>query len=184
MNRSLVLAAAGVLLLGPAGCGEDADPPAADARICGATMASWWYDATGAGTLTGMLDGQKLPLTNPSQSDATFAHSTSTVFSEGKSIAGFKAELTTGDEVLNTAASIKTYPAEGQFTAAGGAGAIEPTSPDVTDITRAWWTCKSTVLSVEVSKPKDQDSREELVKDLARKIAEVTGCPGPVPKAS
>jgi hypothetical protein len=181
MNRGLLLASAGVLLLGAAGCGKDADPPAADARICGATMASWWYDATGGGTLTGMLDGQKLPLNDPSR---LYAHSTCTVFSEGKSVATFKAELTTDDKVLNAAASIKGYPDDGKFTAAGGAGAVEPTSADVTDITRAVWTCKSTVLLVEVSKPKDQESRTELVKNLAQKIAEVTGCAGPVPKAS
>jgi hypothetical protein len=176
MNRSLLLAS--VLLLGLSGCEKEASPPAADATICGATMASWWYDATAAGTLTGMLDGQKLPLKDPTQ---LYAHSTCTVFSEGKSIGGFKAELTSGREALNVAAQIEEYPADGRFTAAGGTGAIEPTSEDITDITRALWACKSTVLEVELGKPKDKESRTELVKTLAQKIAEVTGCPGPVP---
>jgi hypothetical protein len=177
MNRSLLLASASVLLLGVTACDEDAAPPAADAKICGATMASWWFDATGAGTLTGMLDGQKLPLNDPAR---LYAHSTCTVFSEGKSIGSFKAELTTSDEVLNTAAQIERRPADRKFTAAGGTGAVDEDQTGEGVIT-AWWTCKSTVLSVEVSKVKNKDSGSDLVKNLAQKIAEVTGCSGPVP---
>lgn len=183
MNRSVLLASAGVLLLGLIGCGNDADPPAADAKICGATMASWWYDATGGGTLTGMLDGQKLPLTNPTQSDVSYAKSSCTVFSDGTSIGGYTAELSTGNEVLNSAAQIERRPADRKFTAAGGTGAVDG-DPTGGNIITVWWTYKSTLLSVEVTKTKDEETRIELVKTLAQRVAEVTGCPGPVPKAS
>ncbi len=182
MNRSLLLAAGGTLLLGLTACEKEAAaPPAADAKICGATMASWWFDAAGGAGLTGVLDGSKLPLTNPTQSDASFARSECKVFSEGKQIGSFKAELKTSEDAVNAAASIAKYPAEGKFSAAGGTGAVEPSTGDVG---RAWWTCKTTVLQVELSKPKDTDSRDDLVKTLAQHIADVTGCPGPEPKTS
>jgi hypothetical protein len=180
MKRSLLLASSGMLLLGLTACEQDAAPPAADAKICGATMASWWYDATGGGTLTGTLDGQKLPLAGAAK---LYTHSTCTVFSEGKSIATVKAELTTPDEVLNTAGQIAKRPEDRRFTAAGGTGAVDD-DPTGGDVITAWWTCKSTVLSVEVSKTKEKESRIALVKTLAQEIAGVTGCAGPVPKAS
>jgi hypothetical protein len=143
-------------------------------------MASWWFDATGAPGLVGTLDGSKLPLTNPTQSDASFAQATCRVFSEGKEVGSFKAELATSERARNAAASLAKDPAEGKFTVAGGAGSVEPNSGDVG---RAWWTCKSTILQVELLKPKDKDSRDALVKNLAQHVAEVAGCPGPEPKA-
>ncbi len=181
MNRSLLLAAAGSLVLGLTACEKEAAaPPAADAKICGATNASWWYDAAEAPGLTGALDGSKLPLTNPTQTDASFERSECKVFSEGKQIGSYKAELVTSEDAVNAAASIAKYPAEGKFSVGGGEGAVEP---DTGDVGRAWWICKTTRLQVELSKPKEGGSRDALVKSLTQQIAEVTGCPGPAPKA-
>ncbi|TCC64329.1 hypothetical protein E0H73_07930 [Kribbella pittospori] len=178
MHRSLLFAAAGVLLLGLSACDKEAAPPAADAKICGDTMASWWFDATGAPALTGARDGN-LPLTNPGQTDATFKAGECHVFSEGKEVGRFRAELTTKDSMTNANASFRDYPAAGKFTVADGSGVVEPNTGD--DVGRAWWTCKTTLLRVELYKPKDKDSRDELVKSLAQHIAPVVGCPGPAP---
>ena len=181
MNRSFLLAVAGTLLLGLTACEKEVAPPAADAKICRGTAASWWFDATGAPGLTGVLDGSQLPLTNPGQTDGSFARSECRVFSEGKQVGSYKAELVTSEDALNTAAQIAKDPAEGKFTAGGGAGAVEAGTGDVG---RAWWTCKITRLQVELSKPKDKKARDDLLRALAQRIAEVTGCPGPMPKPS
>jgi len=181
MNRALLLAVAGTTLLGLTACQKEVEPPSADARICGATMATWWFDATGAAGLTGALDGSKLPLVNPGQTDGTFARSECRVFSEGRQIGSFKAELVTSEDALNTAGQIAKDPADGKFTVGGGDGAVEA---DTGDVGRAWWTCKTTRLQVELSKPKKGASRNDLIKTLAQHIAEITGCPGPEPKTS
>ena len=176
MHRSLLLVVAGTLVLGLTACEKEAAPPAADAKICGVTPASWWFDATGAAGLTGTRDGT-LPLTNPTQSDATYKSAECRVFSEGKEVGSFRAELTTKDSIKDANGSFRNYPAAGKFTVAGGSGVVEPTKGD--DATRAWWTCKTTLLRVQLTKPKDKDSRDQLVKDLAQQIAETVGCPGP-----
>ncbi|MFI6828090.1 hypothetical protein ACIBG5_13380 [Kribbella sp. NPDC050241] len=56
MDRRLGVAAA-VLLLGLTACEQEAQPPSADAKICGVTMASWWFDASGAPGLVGTISG-------------------------------------------------------------------------------------------------------------------------------
>ncbi len=178
MKRSLLFATAGAMLLSLSACEKEAatTPPAADAKICDSTMASWWFDATGAGGLTGARTGN-LPLTNPSQSDGTYKSAECRVFSEGKEVASYKAELTTKAKIHNWNLSLEGYPAAGKFTVAGGTGGVEPNTGE--DVGRAVWTCKTTVLQVELVKPKDKDSRDDLVKSLAQRVAEIAGCPGP-----
>jgi len=175
MRRSALFVAVGGLLLGLCACEKEAAPPAADAKLCDVTMASWWFDATGAPALTGVRDGS-LPLTNPTQSDGTYKRAECTVFSEGKEVASFTAELTTKIKAQGANGTIRKYPDAGKFTVAGGSGGVEPNTGDVG---RARWLCKTSVLRVELVKPKDSDSRDELVKNLAQQIAPLVGCPGP-----
>lgn len=176
MRRSLLFAATGALLLSLSACGDkEAAPPAADAQICGKTMATWWFDATGAPDLQGVSKGN-VPLTNPGQTDGTYKSAECRVFSEGKEVANFRAELTTKIKIQGTNGSIAKYPDAGKFTVADGSGAVEP---ETGDVGRAWWTCKTTILKVELFAPKDKDSRDQLVKDLAQHIAPIAGCPGP-----
>jgi len=177
MKRSLLFATAGAMLLSLSACEKEAaPPPAADAKICDSTNASWWFDATGAAGLTGSRTGN-LPLTNPTQSDGTYKSAECRVFSDGKEVASFKAELTTKIKAHNWDVSLKGYPEAGKFTAAGGAGGVEANTGE--DVGRAAWLCKTTILQVELFKPKDKDSRDDLVKSLAQHLAEVAGCPGP-----
>jgi len=171
-----------VLVVGACDSDEptDATPPAAGAKLCDVTDASWWYDATGAGGLTGVLTGDKLPLTNPTLSPTPDTQAECKALGDGKEVAGFVAEATTADEVINTAQNIVKYPAEGQFVVQGNKGAVEP--PQEGDLLRAWWTCGSTLLKVELIHPKDKKQGVELTKTLAQRVAGVVGCPGPTPK--
>jgi hypothetical protein len=181
--RNIALLAVAPLLLAMGGCDSDepaeTTPPAAGAKLCDVTDASWWYDATGAGGLTGVLDGEPLPLTNPSQSPTSDARAECRVIADGKQIGSFVAELTTADEVVNTAQNIAKDPAENQFEALGNKGGVEPQQDG--DRRRAWWTCGSTLLKVELIHPKDADQSVELTKALAQRVAGVVGCPGPTP---
>ena len=170
-----------VMAIGGCDSGKPADtkPPAAGARLCDVTDASWWYDATGAGGLTGMLSGDPLPLTNPSQSHSSVTRAECKVFADGKQVGGFVAELTSDDEVINTAQQIAKDPAENQFEVLGHKGGVEPGQSE--NLRRAWWTCGVTLLKVELIHPKDQNQVVQLTKDLAQHVAGVVGCPGPTP---
>jgi hypothetical protein len=176
MKRGILIATAGALLLSLSACEKEATPPAADAKLCESTMASWWFDATGAGGLTGVKTGI-LPLTNPTQQDGSYKTAECRVMSDAKEVASFRAELASKEAAANWHASLKRYPEAGKFTVAGGTGGVEPNTGE--DVGRAWWACKTTVLRVELYKPKDKKARDDLVKALAQHIAGVTGCPGP-----
>jgi hypothetical protein len=159
----------------------DTTPPAAGAKLCDVTDASWWYDATGAGGLTGASSGAKLPLTNPSQSPTPDARAECKVLGGGKEVGSFVAELTTADEIVENARAIAKDPAEDQFEAQGNKGSSRSV-PD--GRAEAWWTCGSTLLKVELIHPKNKDQAVELAKNLAQHVAGVVGCPGPTPKPS
>lgn len=174
IGRFTVLLAVSPLLIAATACGEDeAKPPPPGAKLCGATMASWWFDATGANDLSGRLTGG-LPLANPTQTENAVCR----VSSGGKLVGAFAAEVTTADRVINSAAQIADRPADSRFTVAGGKGMAEPTNDGGAE---AWWTCKNTLLNVEVHRPKDVKKRVELTKTLGARVAAVVGCPGPVP---
>jgi hypothetical protein len=176
MKRTLLLASAGAVLLSPSACDNEVTPPATDAKICESTPASWWFDATGAGELTGSRTGE-LPLRNPGQTDVTFRKAECEVRSDGKRVASFRAELVIKENASNWHKSVERYPEATKFAIAGGVGGVQQ-DPNQ-DFGRAVWVCKTTVLQVELYKPKDKKSRDDLVKALAQHIAEVTGCPGP-----
>ena len=185
MRRFAPLAVAPLVLVA-GGCDSsdepaDTNPPAAGAKLCDVTDASWWFDATGAGGLTGALTGDKLPLTNPNPSATPDARAECKALGGGKEVGSFVAELTSADEILENARAIAADPAENQFEAAGNKGAVKP--PDG-DRTEAWWTCGSTLLKVELIHPKNKDQAVELTKALAQQVAGVVGCPGPTPKPS
>jgi hypothetical protein len=139
-------------------------------------MASWWFDATGAGGLTGVRTGI-LPLTNPTQTDSTFKSASCSVVTDGKEVANFKAELASKESAHNTGVSLRECPEAGKFTVADGTGCVYPNTGE--DFGRAVWLCKTTVLRVDLLKPKDKESRDSLLKTLAQRVAEVAGCPGP-----
>ncbi|HEY0618268.1 MAG TPA: hypothetical protein VGD15_11780 [Kribbella sp.] len=176
MRRCLPFVAVGALLLSLSACESEAKPPAADAKICEWTVASWWFDATGAPELTGLGSGD-LPLRNPGQTDSTFRSATCEVRSEGKEVANFRAELVIKVNAHNTGVSLRECPDANKLTVAGGTGCVYPSTGE--DFGRAVWLCKTSVLRVDLLKPKDKDSRDNLLKTLAQHIAAVTGCPGP-----
>ena len=180
LSRLAVPLAALPLLMAATACTEEeAKPPPPGAKLCGITMASWWFDATGGNDLTGELRGDGLPLTNPTQSRTSSHTAICEVSSGGKSVGRFLAEVTTADEVMNAAANIDQRAADRRFTVAGGKGSVDPNLND--DGAEAWWTCKSALLDVEVYRPKDVEKRVGLTKTLGRRVAAVVGCPGPVP---
>ncbi|MET9671188.1 hypothetical protein ABZY19_38730 [Streptomyces sp. NPDC006475] len=172
------LAALPLLLTATACAEEDAKPPSPEARLCGVTMASWWFDATGAGDLSGRLRGG-LPLPKPTQTEHTTATARCFVYSGDEQVGRFLAEVPPADRVVNAAAQLAERPVDRRFTAAGGKGAVDPDQDD--DGTEAWWTCKSALLHLEVLRPRDADKRIELTKDLAGRVAAVVGCPAPAP---
>jgi hypothetical protein len=179
---NIALPAVAALLLAVGGCDSDepADntPPATGAKLCDVTDATWWYDATGAGGLTGVLDGDPLPLTNPSQSATSDAKAECKAMAGGKQVGGFVAELTTADEVVNSAMNIAKDPAENQFDAVGNKGSVRAVAGGAIE---AWWTCGSTLLKVDLIHPKSGEQAIQLAKTLAQRVAGVVGCPGPTP---
>lgn len=178
MRRPLMLAAALTMVVATAACGSEATPPAADAKLCGVTMASWWFDATGADKLSGSVDGAKLPLSNPTPGTISYARSECRVFSDGKEVGSFTAELTTADEIKSAATSIAGYPAENRLSAAGGNGGVRPPLSGE-DATNAGWTCGSNLLQLKLTRAKDSNKRVELTKALTEQVAGVAGCPPP-----
>jgi hypothetical protein len=176
MRRPLALAAAAAMVAGAAACSAKATPPAADAKLCGVTMASWWFDATGADKLVGSVDGEKLPLTNPTPGRVSFARSECRVFSDGKEVGNFTAELTTDIKVRSAATSIAGYPAGNRFSVAGGDGGVRPPGAG-DDNTVAGWTCGSNLLQLKLLRVNDEKKRVELTKTLAERVAGVAGCP-------
>jgi hypothetical protein len=141
-------------------------------------MASWWFDATGGNDLSGRLRGG-LPLKNPTQTEYTSATATCFVYSGEKQVGRFFAEVPPANNVTNAAAQIAERPADRRFTSAGGKGMVEPDSSD--DGVEAWWTCKSALLNIKVSRLKDVKRRVELAKTLGKRVASVVGCPELVP---
>jgi hypothetical protein len=176
MRRCLPFVAVGALLLSLSACESEAKPPATDAKICDSTMASWWYDASGAPKLTGSRTGS-LPLKNPEQKEDTFRAAECDVRSDGKRVASFRAELALKVNAYNLGVSLRECPEARKFAVAGGTGCVQQDTDD--GVGRALWLCKTTILHVELLKPRDQKTRADLVKALARHIADVTGCPGP-----
>ncbi|MFD5074333.1 hypothetical protein [Streptomyces sp. NPDC058371] len=173
------LAALPLLLASTACSNEKAEPPPPGAKLCGVTMASWWYDATGANDLSGKLTGDGLPLTNPDQSEYSTHTAVCSVSSGGKRVGSFRAEVATADKVMNAAGQIAERPAKNRFAVAGGTGMVDENLND--DGAEAWWTCKSALLNVSLQRPKDVKKRAELAKALGKRVAGVVGCPGPVP---
>ncbi|MFD5078890.1 hypothetical protein [Streptomyces sp. NPDC058371] len=176
---AMPLAALSLLMAATACTEEEPKPPPPGARLCGITMASWWFDATGGKDLSGELRGDGLPLTNPGQSRSASRTAICDVSAGGKSVGRFIAEVTTADEVIEAARSIDLQSANRRFTVAGGKGSVDPNVND--DGADAWWTCKSALLNVEVYRPRDVKKRIELTRTLGRRVAAVVGCPGPVP---
>jgi hypothetical protein len=172
MSRCLRVAVA-VLLLGLTACEKEAEPPAADAKICGVTMASWWFDATGAPGLVGTMSGAQLPIEYPADPGLGLPRAECRVFSEGKQIGDFTVRLRDSAAADNVAGQVESRPKEQRFTAAGGQGAVDETGDGVTGS----WVCKTTVLYVELTEPKDKDTRLDLMKPLAQHLAGIAGCP-------
>jgi hypothetical protein len=182
--RRVALLAIAPLVLGMSACDSDkptdTTPPAAGAKLCDVTEAGWWFDATGAGGLTGAVDGVKLPLTNPTQNPISTDRAECKVFADGKEVGRFVAELTSADEVIGNAKNIAKRSAEEQFDALGNKGAVTSTAEGKGE---AWWTCGSTLLQVHLIHGKDDGQLLNLTKTLAQHVAGVVGCPGPEPKA-
>jgi hypothetical protein len=177
MRRLAALLAAAPLVLAVAGCaGEKAKPPAADAKLCGATAARWWFDATGGDKLSYRLRGGELPLPKPTQTRFTTADVTCSVYSGKNQVGRFVAEVVPPADVHNVAVHLPERPAGRRFSAAGGQGAVDP--DDNGNGARAWWTCEGAVLRVEVYHPRDVKKRVELTKTLSRRLATAVGCPG------
>jgi hypothetical protein len=176
MGRCLPFVAVGALLLSLSACESEAKPPAADAKVCDSTMAFWWHDATGAPKLTGSRTGS-LPLKNPEQTEDTFRAAECDVRSDGKRVASFRAELALKVNAYNLGVSLRECPEARKFAVADGTGCVQQDTDD--GVGRAQWLCKTTILHVELLKPRDKKTRADLVKALARHIADVTGCPGP-----
>jgi hypothetical protein len=172
------LAALPLLLAATACAGEKAKPPSPEAKLCGVTMASWWFDATGGNDLSGKSRGGPLPLTNAAQTEDTLnTTATCIVYSGEKQVGNFQAEVPAADRVDNAAGQIAERPAGRRFSVAGGKGMVDPNPND--DSAEAWWTCKSALLHVEVHRPRDVKKRVELTKALGKRVAAVVGCPGP-----
>lgn len=135
-------------------------------------MASWWFDATGAPGLVGTMSGAKLPLEYPADPGLGLPRAECRVFSDGKQIGDFTVRLRDSVAADNALGAVQSRPDDVRFTAAGGEGAVNET-----DGVTASWVCKTTVLSVELTKPKDKDTRVQLMKPLAQHLAGIAGCP-------
>lgn len=71
LNQFVAPLAAVPLLLTATACTEEAmEPPPSGVKLCGVTVANWWYDATGGDDLSYTLDGE-LPPPRPTQSRYT-----------------------------------------------------------------------------------------------------------------
>lgn len=166
---SALLALSPLLVTATACGGSQPDPPPAGAKLCGATMARWWFDAVGAGDLSSQWDGVRLPMRPNLYNRASCG-----VKSGDKWIGRYLTEVSDADNIDTTDRQIARRPASMRFTAAGGKGSI-----DLDDDGRGvevWWTCKSVKLNVELYRTGDDKKRLELAKTLTSRIAAAVGC--------
>nr|WTB28462.1 hypothetical protein OG781_01735 [Streptomyces sp. NBC_00830] len=180
LNRFTAPLAALPLLLAATACTEEeaAKPPPSDAKLCGVTMASWWFDATGGDDLSGRFRG-KLPLPRATQDRVTSGWTRCFVYSGKEHVGNLEAEVPSAGNIANIAKHLAERPADRRFTAAGGKGAVDPHAED--DGADATWTCKSAALYIELHHLKNTGKRVELTMVLAKRIAAVVGCPEPAP---
>lgn len=167
------------LVAGLAGCGSD-EPPAAGAKLCAVTDASWWYDATGAGDLKGVIDGPRLPLKNSVAGRSMFQRSDCRVFSDDKVVGRYQVGTKLTNRIENLTAQIARSSPDDRFSVAGGVGMVVREESE-SDGTVALWTCGSAVLEVSLLRPKDEKRRVELAKTLAQRVAPLVGCPPRIP---
>lgn len=168
-GRYSALLALSLLLVAATACGGQPEPPPAAAKLCGATMASWWFDAVGAGDLSSQWDGVHLPMRPNLYNRASCG-----VKSGDKWIGRYLTEVSDADNINKTAGQIAKRPANMRFTAAGGNGSV-----DLDDDGRGvevWWTCKSVKLNVGLYRTSDDKNRLELAKTLASRLASAVGC--------